>query len=475
MKKITRRDFLRTTGVGAAGLVIGSSVLDLKKVFAQSSDRRTLRILQWSHFVPRYDKWFDPYAKQWGDKHNVNVIVDHISLSDLRSTFAAEVVAGKGHDLIEFISPPSDFEPSVLDLTDVNKEAEKRFGKQVPVATRSSYNPDTKKFYGFCHGWTIDPGDYRKSLWKKVGMSDGPKTWEELLVYSARIKSELGIQNGIGISQELDSNMAGRALLWSFDTSIQDAEERVVLNNKRTIEAVKYMKDLYDKTLTPEVFAWTPASNNQALIAGRASYILNSISAYRSAQKDVPEIAKDIFFTPALKGPGGTGWASEHVIYVSVIPKFAAANADLAKQFLLDLVANYDRAMWESELYATPSFFNAPVLHGDRGYPEIKDAKNMRDIFHVWFDKDPFALPGEDTGKLLPLKDAEKWSTNIGYPGPSNPAEGEIFGTFVIPNMFARVAQGRQTAEDSVKQAAAESEKIFEKWRAQGLLRKKAA
>jgi len=470
MKKISRRDFLKTAGMGAAGMAIVPTLL--RNTFAQQSGRRTLRLLQWSHFVPRYDRWFDPFCKRWGEEHNVDVIVDHISLSDLRSAFASEVVAGKGHDIVEFIDPPSDFEPSVLDLTALNREAEKKFGKQVPVATRSSFNPDTKKYYGFCHGWTIDPGDYRKSLWEKVGMPEGPKTWRDLLVYSERIKKELGVQNGIGISQELDTNMAERALLWSFDTGTQDARENVILDNKKTIAAVEYMTDLYKRTLTPEVFAWTPASNNQLLIAGRASYILNSISAYRSAQKTVPEIAKDIYFSPALKGPLGTGWASEHVIYVSVIPKFAKANADLAQQFLLDLVANYDRAMWESELYATPSFFNAPILSGDRGYPRVSGARTFRDVFQAWFKKDPFALPGEAKGKLLPLIDAEKWSTNIGHPGTANPAEGEIFGTYVLPNMFARVAQGKQTAGESVKQAAMECNKIFEKWRAQGLMKK---
>jgi multiple sugar transport system substrate-binding protein len=469
MKKITRREFMKKAGIGAAGLALGSSAFN---VLAQKPGRRTLRLLQWSHFVPRYDKWFDPFAKRWGEEHNVDVIVDHISLSDLRSTFAAEVVAGRGHDIVEFVDPPSDFEPSVLDLADLNKEAGKRFGKQVPVATRSSYNPYTKKYYGFCHGWTIDPGDYRKSLWEKVGMPGGPKTWEELLVYAERIKKELGVQNGIGMSQELDTNMAERALLWSFDTSIQDANENVVLDNKYTVDAVKYMAELFKRTLTPEVFAWTPASNNQLLIAGRASYILNSISAYRSAQKTVPEIAKDVYFTPALKGPRGTGWASEHVIYVSVIPKFAKANADLAKQFLLELVANYDRAMWESELYATPSFFEALVSAGERGYPKVAGAKTFRDVFQAWFKEDPYALPGETKGKLVPLIEAEKWSANIGHPGPANPAEGEIFSTFVLPNMFARVAQDKQTAEESIKQAAAECKKIFAKWQAQGLIRK---
>lgn len=469
-KRYTRRDFLKHAGIGAASLAAGPALLDT--VFAQTSGKRTLRILQWSHFVPSHDKWYDQYAKQWGEKNNVEVTVDHIGLADLRSTFAAEVAAGKGHDIVEFIDPPSDFEPSVMDLTDLNQEAVKRFGKQAPFATRSTYNPYTKKYYGFCHGWTIDPGDYRKSLWEKAGKPNGPETWEDLLTYGAKIKNEQGVQVGIGFSQELDTNMAERTLLWSFDSSIQDENENVVLDNKNTVEAVKFMAELYAKTLTPEVFGWTAASNNQLLLAGKASYILNSISAYRSAQKDVPEVAKDVFFTPALKGPRGTAMACEHVIYIAVIPKAAEKNADLSKQFLLDRCANYDRAMWESKLYNSPAFFGTALPGGDRGYPAVAGAKSLRDLHNAWFSNDPYALPGERTDKLMPLKDAEKWSTNVGYPGTANPAEGEIFGTFVLPGMFARVAQGKQSAEDSVKQAAAECKKVFDKWRAQGLLRK---
>jgi multiple sugar transport system substrate-binding protein len=469
-RRFTRRDFLKHAGVGAASLAAGPALLNT--VFAQTTGKRTLRILQWSHFVPSHDKWYDQYAKQWGEKNNVEVTVDHIGLADLRSTFAAEVAAGKGHDIVEFIDPPSDFEPSVMDLTDLNQEAVKRFGKQAPFATRSTYNPYTKKYYGFCHGWTIDPGDYRKSLWEKAGKPNGPETWDDLLTYGAKIKNEQGVQVGIGISQELDTNMAERTMLWSFDTSIQDDNENVILDNKKTVEAVKFMAELYTKTLTPEVFGWTAASNNQLLLAGKASYILNSISAYRSAQKDVPEVAKDVFFTPALKGPRGTSVACEHVIYIAVIPKAAEKNADLAKQFLLDRTANYDRAMWESKLYNSPAFFGTTLQGGDRGYPAVANAKSLRDLHNAWFSNDPFALPGERTDKLIPLKDAEKWSTNVGFPGTANPAEGEIFGTFVLPGMFARVAQGKQSAEESVKQAAAECKKVFDKWRAQGLLRK---
>ena len=445
-RRVTRRGFIRDVGVGAVALTIGPGV---KRSHAQG--RKTLKLLQWSHFVPSYDKWFDKHCEAWGKKHNVQVIVDHISLSDLKSTFAAEVVAGKGHDLVEFISPPSDFEPSVHDLSDVHQEALRRFGTQIPVSTESSYNPHTKKFYGFCHGWTIDPGDYRKSLWTKVGKPDGPRTWEELLTYGAKIKKELGVQAGIGLSQELDSNMAGRALLWSYGAGIQDEHENVVLDSKKTIEAVKYMTDLYRETLTPEVFSWNPASNNQLLIAGRASYILNSISAYRTAQTTSPSVADDIFFVPALKGPGGKGLASQHVVRSYMVPKWAS-NVDKAKQFLLDLVGVAHSAVYNSELYDFPAFPNTGAASALPG----------------WLQNDPFG--SKPASKLALLATAQQWTTNVGYPGAANAAIGEIFTTNVLPTMMASAAQGKASPKAAVASAASQCEAIFTKWRAKGLV-----
>jgi multiple sugar transport system substrate-binding protein len=463
---ISRRDFLKAAGVGAAAAGLGPAILHPGRSFAQAKD---LKILVWSHFVPRFDKeWFDNFCRNWGKANGVNVTVDHIGLAEIGSRTAAEISAGQGHDLIEWVAPPSQFEPSVLDLGDVVQEAERRFGKQHSLCRRSSYTPNTKKYYSFCHGWTIDPGCYRKSLWEKAGKGSGPVTWEDLVTYGGKIKREQGIQLGIGLSQELDSNMAARALLWSYDTSDQDEKENVILNNPKTVEAVAYMARLFKESMTPEVFAWTAVSNNQALIAGKASYILNSISAYRSAQKEVPEIAKDIYFRPALKGPRGSGWVSEHVIYHYIIPNYSK-NADTAKKFLLALVENYDQAMYASELYNSPAFFDAPIPSGNRGYQPIKGAKTLRDLHNAWFDNDPFIIPGETKGKLSVLKDAEKWSTVIGHPGPASPAVGEVFATFIIPNMYANGARGMKP-EDAVAQAERQVKSIFAKWREKGLV-----
>lgn len=465
--RISRRSFIKLMGVAAAAAAAGPSILR-----AQGASG-TLRILQWSHFVPSYDTWFDSYAKAWGAANGVNVVVDHINLADLPATVAAEISAGSGHDLIEIVGAEAgQFEPSLLDLADVNQEAASRFGAQLEMSKRYSYNPVTDKYYGFCIGWTIDPANYRRSLWEKAGMADGPSTWEDLVTVGGRIRDEQGVQLGIGLAQELDSNMAHRSLLYAFDSGLQDADGNVILDQgeafEHALEAVNFMKRLYDAAMTPEVFAWNAASNNQALIAGRASYIMNSISAYRSAQADVPDIAKDVFFGPALKGPRGSAWVNAHVIYNYIVPQHAA-NVDAAKEFILDLAENYDQAMYASKLYNSPSFFDSPVS-GNGDYPAVAGASTFADLHEAWFDDDPFRIEGEPEGKLRPLKNAVEWTTNVGRPGYTSPAVAEVFNTFVIPNMFARAVRGDETPEQSIRSAAAEARTVFDAWRARGLI-----
>lgn len=471
---ITRRRLIQATG--AAGLAaIAAPLFPFSTAYAAE---RTLKLLQWSHFVPTYDKWFDQFAKDWGEKNNVKVTVDHISIADLVTTTSSEMSANSGHDLIELGSEAAAFSPSVLDMADINQEVAKTCGPEFYASTRVSYNPVVKEWYSFCHGWTIDCGDYRQSLWTKAGMPYGPDTWNDILVTGADIMQKQGIPVGIGMSQELDSNMVARAALWAWDTYVQDEWDDVVLDQgvfkRRAVEAVKYMSDLFHKAMTPEIFAWNAASNNQALIAGKASYILNSISAYRSAQEKKPDIAKDVFFTGPLAGPNGTRWGNVHVLYNYIIPKFAKAREDTAKQFIKHLVENYDQAMYHSKLYNSPSFFDTAVPKGARGYPAVKDATRLLDLNNAWFADDPFRLQGEATGKLKPLLGATNWTTNLGHPGYSNPAAGEVFNTFVLPNMMAKAARGSLSPEAAVEDAARQCRHIYESWRKRGLIGGKA-
>src|SRR5207245_11514172 len=71
-KGIDRREFVTTTTGAAAAVALGPTILIKRR-------EKTLKILQWSHFVPCYDVWFDKYAKDWGTAKGVEVTVDHIA------------------------------------------------------------------------------------------------------------------------------------------------------------------------------------------------------------------------------------------------------------------------------------------------------------------------------------------------------------------------------------------------------------
>ena len=54
---------------------------------------RELSILQWSHFVPRYDEWFDAYAEDWGKANGADVSVDHVNVGELPAALTAATEA----------------------------------------------------------------------------------------------------------------------------------------------------------------------------------------------------------------------------------------------------------------------------------------------------------------------------------------------------------------------------------------------
>jgi multiple sugar transport system substrate-binding protein len=431
---------------------------EVEKVVEVAAERfpegTTISLLQWSHFVPQYDKWIDEFAEAWGNDVGVDMSVEHISFTELFPTLTAAIDAGEGPTIVELVIGASLFVEGVHDLTDLNMQAQEEFGEQIETCKANSYLPATGRYYAYCHGWVPDPGDYNKTLWTEAGFPDGPSTWADLQEGGNYIRDQLGVPMGVGLSPEIDSEMAARAIIWSFGGSVQDENECIVLNSPEVLEAVNFMADLYRDTMTDEVFAWNAASNNQGLIAGELSYILNSISAYRSLQKIDPEAADEIFFVEALKGPRGDQHASSHVWQIFVIPNYVeGAEFEAAKAFILHHTRNYSQATFNSELYNFPAFKSTvPELYEEGG----------------WLDVDPFGSRPND--KLKVLGTAENWVTHLGYPGPSSPAMVQVYAQNIISNMMAQVARGDLTAEEAIADTEGQIEGIMDEWRAKGFV-----
>ncbi len=452
-REISRRALLTGAAAGAAAVGLGG-LFPLPQI-VRAAPRRLLTILHWSHFVPAFDPWFDKsYTQEWGKAHDVDVAVDHIPFSQISARAAAEVAARRGHDLYQHVSPPSVFEQATEDLSDIAEPLVKQYG-MIELSRRSCYNPKTKKFFGLCLSWTPDPAHYRKDAFDEVGFV--PDSWDNLLRAGRKLKAK-GLPLGEGISNDIDSNMGVRDCLWSFGSSIQNEAGEVVINNPKTIEALKYFRALFKETMEPEVLAWDASSNNRAMEGGKISWTLNAISIARSIEKNNPDFIKKVHIWKPPRGPenlGGKRLGSEHVIFVYTIWRFTPPEQKkLAKQFLVDYAHNWKRAFFGSELYEFPS------LTGTVPESELKDA--------VVHDPNAAKFGQPDYYKLLLT--APDWSTNIGFPGFANPAEGEIFDTFLLPQMVALVATDKMSPEDAAKWGEQQMKPIFAKWKARGLM-----
>jgi multiple sugar transport system substrate-binding protein len=413
-----------------------------------------LRIMTWSHFVPDYEKWLDnTYAKRWGEANDVEVKIDHINNALLYGTASAEVAAQSGHDLFWFISPPSSFQKQTVPVNDLVQEVTKKLGPMSKVAKKSTYNPKTKKFYGFPETYAPDPVQYRKSYLQEAGVS--LNTWEDVRKGAAKLKAG-GHPVGLGMSNEIDSNMLLTSLLYCYGGFIQNEENRIVIgqgaNRKGAIEALQVMRDIFRNGMSDEVFAWTAASNNQAFLAGRLSVALNAISIVRSAENSGnTALSDDTWLASIPRGPA-MRLGNEHVMGVYVMWKFAK-NKEAAKKYLVDQQLGYREHFVRSQFYNFPPWTRA--IKG--GFKTIRN------------------MTAQDThkpkGKYTILTTiAEKYTTNPGHPGNTTPVMDEIYNTFLIPQMFAVVARGESSPADAVQSFSRKAQSIYRKWKNQGLV-----
>ena len=134
---VTRRRFLKGTGLALAAAG-AAPVISAPFVSRALADTKSLSIVQWSHFVPAYDKWFDNFAKDWGKKNNIDVTVDHIPVQDVAARAAAEASAGAGHDLFGWNGAGGAhlYRKFLIDVTSLVESVEKKYGKNDEEHTR---------------------------------------------------------------------------------------------------------------------------------------------------------------------------------------------------------------------------------------------------------------------------------------------------------------------------------------------------
>ena len=189
-----------------------------------------------------------------------------------------------------------------------------------------------------------------------------------------------------------------------------------------------------------DVLSWDDASNNKYIDSGVGSFIINPISAYRTAQQLNEKFADDIFVMKTPKGP--------------VRQLVGAASNSMGS-------GNSPRTRIRRS-----SFSNTMPITGStrsRRAPATI-CRSTRIIVPKpmpILSNDPTSHPPD---KLAILQTSDEWCAVAGYPGPAWAATDEVYNNFILCDMMTKAATGAMTPEESVKWAAHECELIFKKW-----------
>jgi multiple sugar transport system substrate-binding protein len=438
---LSRRDLLKAGGAAAIAAGAASSSIIPGRARAQ---QKTLKILQWKHFVPSYDEWFNKtYVKEWGERNDTDVIVDNVGLGDIMRHAAAEAERQQGHDLVMVLDPPAVYEDQVIDHREIYEECKGRYGAAPDFAIRSTYNRKTDKYFGISNAFLPAVLTYRKDLWDAVGAT--PDSWDDIRRGGRQIKLLHDSPVGFSLAPEPNSNHTMRAIMYSFGSSMQDADGNPVLKSKETLEAIKYIGALYKEAMTQDVLTWDPTSNNRFMVEGTGCLTLDTISIVRASEKLQVPFANDLWLASAPEGPVGR-LAPSFGFLTYFIWKFAQ-NDEGARQFLVDYTGHTRQGFLESGFQNMPSFPDAA--------PDLAQL----------VANDSSATPRD---KYRVLAEGASWTTNIGYPGYTNAAVAEAWGSGLIPKMCARAATGELTPEEALDQADTEVRQIFQKWHDRG-------
>ena len=279
---------------------------------------------------------------------------------------------------------------------------------------------------------------YQKSLWDEIGMM--PDTWDNLRIGGAKLKAK-GHPVGISLGHSNDPSTTWRGLLWSYGGAIQDeAGKKIVLNSKATVEATKYVAALYKEAMTADVLSWNDSSNNQYIVSGVGSYIINPISAYRTDAEAEQEAGRRHRRHRAAEGPG----EADHGRRVRILRHLEIRQEQGSGEGVPQVLRGELAGSLQGERGLQQSVLRRPRAQADADLVERSDI-------------DPARQAGDPAGLGQVVR-------HPGLSGPATPAMDEIYYQFILNDMMAKTATGQSSAEDSVKWATRQCEAIMKKW-----------
>ena len=404
--------------------------------FGYTAEKPKINILYMKHWVPSADELIKARAEEWGAQNGVEIQVDFIVEKDFDLKLVNAIENKYGPDIATFrVASAMLYQDALLDVTDIAEDIIKERGEFFPANKAAAYTGS--KWIGIPFYTGIPAMMYRKDLFEAAGQKI-PETFDELAeVAKVLNQPDKGIYGlGEAYSRTRDGINFVQVVIWAFGGKLCSEDgTKVMFNSPETLEALKYMVELYNSgVMPPGVTGWDDSANNKAWGAGQLAITSNAPSIYYQLKTQDPDMAAKTLHGAWPAGPAGEAAVTDN--YSLAILNYTKY-PDLAKDLLRYLTS--DEGL--TQFYTAGQGFQNPTI------------------------KKYLDLPVYQDPALKPIYAALEAGRSPGWPGPLTQAASEVEHQYIITDMVSRVIVDKLTPEESLQEATNRIEAIYAKWR----------
>lgn len=426
MSNLSRRNFLRMTGAAAAAMLLPHS---LGTVRAQDV---TLNVQLRSSFIPTNNELMTSLLNAWAGKNGAKLDLSLLNHQQMADTLATAAASGAGPDVLETVDiKPHQYAEALADVSDICEKIGEENGGWYDVARDICYVDGVWR--AMPHFLAAHAMVYRKDLFKEAGYETFPATWDDLLKAGTKLKA-MGKPIGFSLGHAGgDGNNFVYSLLWSFGASVTDDKGVVSLDSAATKTATEFVQQLFNDAMPESVLSWDDGANNRALLAGEVACTNNASSILWTGLRDKVEFIAEVSHASYPAGPAG-------------LVQFLELNTIQ----ILNFSPNVEKAK------ALLAYINSPDVWlplGPDGYAFLYP------LLKGWEDHP--AMPWNTNPALSAFKGLAATGKAMGYPGKPSKQASEVATNFLVNDMFAQVAAGALSVEESIKQTTEAVKQIY--------------
>ena len=407
----SRRDFLKLSAAGAAGVAAGAGWRPRKA----SAKPEKITFIRESSYVKEFDEHFNKVLiPRYQQETGIKISYEIVAAGGSAVPRNVSIVESKAPVDAGWVQQEWLYREGLLDVSDIAEEVGKQQGGYYPsIVELSKWNG---KWYSVPFGNIGQCMAYRRDWFEQAGFKKFPDTWDEFLDAGRKLKKAghpYGMSMGHGFA---DNNSWLLPLLWSYGGQVVAKDGKTItLDSAETAKAVDYVRTLYKEACIDDCVGWLDPANNKAFLTDQISCTNNAMSILISAKRDLPETGKVTDHGLNPKGPKGRFHslvAVTHGVFKHT------PDPEAAKHFLRWLMAPKQVGDW----YRSAQMYHAPYLRG--------------------YDKDP---EWNKEPRFKPYHELLETARLVSWPAPADRRAGEVVSKWVVVDMFAKAATGTPT------------------------------